>query len=71
MLAGGGVRPGYVFGASDRIGAYPADRPVTPGDFVATMYRLLGVDPHRELYDALDRPHKLIGKGDVISDLIA
>ena len=71
MLAGGGVRPGYVFGASDRIGGFPADRPVTPGDLVATMYRLLGVDPHRELYDSFDRPHKLIGNGDVISDLIA
>jgi uncharacterized protein (DUF1501 family) len=70
MLAGGGVRPGFVFGASDKTGAFPADRPVTPGDFVATLYRLLGVDPAGELYDAQDRPHRIIPKGDAISELI-
>ena len=71
MLAGGGVRPGYVFGASDRIGAFPADRPVTPGDLVATIYSLLGVDPGQELYDAQARPHRVIPKGDVIHELVA
>ena len=70
MLAGGGIRPGYVFGASDHIGAFPADRPVTPGDLVATIYSLLGVDPSQELYDAQDRPHRVIPKGDVIHELI-
>jgi hypothetical protein len=71
MLAGGGVRAGHVFGASDKIGAFPADRPVTPGDLVATMYRLLGVDHRRELFDSLGRPHRIIPKGDVIGDLVA
>jgi hypothetical protein len=71
MLAGGGVRPGFVIGASDKSGAFPADRPVTPGDFVATLYHLLGVDPHRELFDSLDRPHRIVPKGDVVGELIA
>ncbi len=71
MLAGGGAKPGFVFGASDKTGAFPADRPVTPGDFIATLYRLLGVDPAGELYDAQDRPHRIIPKGDAISELIA
>lgn len=70
MLAGGGVKPGYVFGASDKIGAFPADRPVTPGDLLATIYTLLGIDPSLELYDSADRPHRLVPKGDVIHDLI-
>ncbi len=71
MLAGGGIRAGHVFGASDKAGAFPADRPVTPGDIVATMYRVLGIDHRRELYDHFDRPHRIVPSGDVIDDLIA
>lgn len=70
MLAGGGIRPGFVYGASDKIGAFPADRPTTPGDVTATMYRLLGIDHRRELYDPLERPHRIVPKGDVIQELI-
>jgi uncharacterized protein DUF1501 len=70
MLAGGGIRPGFVYGASDKTGAFPADRPVTPGDLVATMYHQLGIDPAGEQFDALDRPHRIIPKGEVIRDLI-
>jgi uncharacterized protein (DUF1501 family) len=70
MLAGGGIRPGFVFGASDKTGAFPADRPVTPGDLVATLYQLLGVDPAGEQYDALNRPHRIIPKGEAIRDLV-
>jgi hypothetical protein len=71
LLAGGGIKPGYIHGASDRIGAFPADRPVTPGDILATMYRLLGVDPHLELYDRTNRPHRIVLKGEVVEELIA
>lgn len=44
LLAGGGVPRGAVVGASDAIGARPAHRPVGPGEFAATLYRLLGMD---------------------------
>jgi uncharacterized protein (DUF1501 family) len=44
LLAGGGVRGGQVIGASDRIGSEPYDRPVTPAQVAATIYRSLGVD---------------------------
>jgi hypothetical protein len=43
-FAGGGVRGGQVVGSSDAIGGYPADRPVTAGSLVATIFRSLGVD---------------------------
>ena len=71
MLAGGGVRGGFVLGASDRIGAYPADRPTTPGDLMATMYHLLGIDPHRSLADRLGRPHRIVPDGDVVAELVS
>jgi uncharacterized protein (DUF1501 family) len=56
VLAGGGVRGGQVHGSSDRLGAYPADRPVSPGDLTATIYHALGVDPGRTLRDREGRP---------------
>jgi hypothetical protein len=59
LFAGAGVRGGQAIGQSDRNGAYPASRPFTPGDFAATIYRALGIDPETELHDRLDRPIRL------------
>ncbi len=59
-MAGGGVRGGVIHGASDRIGAYPTTEPVTPGDIVATLYHLLGVDPATWVQDQLGRPFALV-----------
>jgi uncharacterized protein (DUF1501 family) len=70
MLAGGGIRPGFVYGASDRTGAFPNDKPTTPSDIIATIYRLLGIDHQRELYDRFDRPHQIVTKGNVVHDLL-
>lgn len=56
VLAGGGVRKGYVHGASDSKGAYVVDSPVSPADFLATLWHSLGVSPETELRDRLNRP---------------
>ncbi|MEZ6068164.1 MAG: DUF1501 domain-containing protein [Planctomycetaceae bacterium] len=56
VLAGGGIKGGQVYGASDRHGAYPAKDPVAPVDLVATIYDRLGVPPGLELHDGLGRP---------------
>jgi hypothetical protein len=69
-MAGGGVKGGYVHGASDRIGAYPARDPVRPEDLSATMFHLLGLDPHAEVRDALNRPLP-ISAGSVINGVVA
>jgi hypothetical protein len=70
LLAGGGVKRGFVHGASDKSGAYPASDPVRPDDLAATIYQLLGIDPHTEVYDALKRPLP-IAKGNPVSGLLA
>ena len=70
MLAGGGIRPGFVYGASDRTGAFPSDMPTTPSDIIATIYRLLGIDHRQELYDRFDRPRQIVTKGNVVHDLL-
>jgi uncharacterized protein (DUF1501 family) len=59
VLAGGGLRGGTVYGASDKIGAYPDADPVTPGDLAATIFWRFGLDPAFELHDLLGRPQKL------------
>jgi hypothetical protein len=70
ILAGGGVKRGFTFGASDRIGAYPASDPVRPEDLSATMFHLLGLDPAAEVQDALNRPLP-ISPGKVIEGVLA
>jgi hypothetical protein len=69
LLAGGGVKRGHVFGASDKIGAFPASDPLRPEDLSATMYYLLGIDPKTEVNDALNRPLP-ISSGKVIDGAI-
>jgi hypothetical protein len=60
LLAGGGVRGGTIYGASDRIGAYPALDPVTPADLAATVCWRFGFDPDTELRDQTGRPFRLV-----------
>lgn len=59
LLAGGGVRGGAQFGASDRLGAYPASDPVTPADLAATIYWRFGLDPATEIHDFTGRPWRI------------
>ncbi len=59
VLAGGGVRGGRVFGRSDRIGAYPAENPVSPEDMLATIYHALGIRPDAEVHDREGRPQRI------------
>lgn len=70
LLAGGGFKGGLVYGASDRTGSTPAEGPVSPGDIIATMYQLMGVNPATSIYDVLGRPHPLVPQGRVMEELI-
>ena len=71
MLAGGGIKGGYVHGASDSIGGRPSSLPVTPADIVATIYQCLGVSADLELRDSQNRPYQLVPWGTSIQDLMA
>ena len=70
LLAGGGVKGGYVHGASDRLGAFPARDPVTPADIAATIFWRFGVDPAAEIHDPTGRPWK-VSEGTPIRGLFA
>ncbi len=62
-FAGGGVQGGRAVGASDPIGAVPADRPAAPGEIVATIFKSLGLDLTTELPGPAGRPFPLVDFG--------
>lgn len=70
LLAGGGVKRGFVYGKSDETGSHPAENPVTPDDLAATIYYLMGIDPRSEVMDAQGRPI-MISSGNPIFEIIA
>jgi len=57
LIAGAGIKGGYVHGASDAQGGYVRDLPVRPEDFGATLFHALGVPPETRLgADGFTRP---------------
>jgi uncharacterized protein (DUF1501 family) len=71
VLAGGGMKQGFVYGASDKIGAYPAENALKPAEIVASIYEALGISPTLEIRDAAGRPYVLVPWGAPVSDLFA
>jgi hypothetical protein len=69
LLAGGGVKRGFVHGESDKTASHPTKDPVRPEDLAATVYHLLGIDPHTEVRAADDRP-VLISEGNPVMGII-
>lgn len=63
LMGGGPIKGGRVIGESDELGYRPKSRPVTPGEVAATLYRGLGLDPHRELPGPQNRPIPLADFG--------
>jgi hypothetical protein len=70
VLAGGGIRGGQVIGQSDRIGAYPASRPVSPADIHATVFAALGYDPHAITYPSPEGRPLPLSTGEPIRELL-
>jgi hypothetical protein len=71
LFAGGGTKPGVVYGTSDKIAAYPADLPVSAGDLVATAYHLIGVDPEATVPDHTGRPTHISHGGRPVRGILA
>ena len=66
VLAGAGIPGGRLYGASDKIGAYPADHPVTPAQLVATIFHALGVDPTSQVPTLEQRPWQICDANPVL-----
>lgn len=57
LMAGGGVQGGQVYGATDSRGARVKNKPVSPADLLATIYKIIGYSPETRFYDRTGRGH--------------
>jgi hypothetical protein len=69
LMAGGGVRGGQVYGATDRHAAMVADNPVTPADLSATILYHLGIDPARQYQDDIQGIRHRLSDGRPLTQL--
>jgi hypothetical protein len=69
LLAGAGVLGGNTYGASDKIGAYVQDRPVSAADFGATIFHALGVPAESRLRANDSSPPRPVSTGRPLLDL--
>ena len=70
MLAGGGIKRGYVYGSSDSLAAEPDENPVDVQSFAKTVYAQLGINADKELIAPGPRPMEIVDGGSVIADII-
>ncbi len=69
LLAGGGLKMGQIIGESSHDGGLPTDRPISPSDVLATLYKHLGIDPNQNAMNLQGRPIPLLPDGQVIDEL--
>jgi len=69
LFCGAGVVPGRVLGQTDRDGAQVVDSPAGPADVAFTIYKSLGIDPHKHLYTPDGRPVPILNEGQCIEAL--
>jgi uncharacterized protein (DUF1501 family) len=70
LASGGSLRTGQVIGTTDTRGEYPDERPLSPNDLLATLYRHLGIDPTQVFMDALGRPVPILDRTEPIPELV-
>jgi hypothetical protein len=69
LIAGGGIRKGYVHGKSDKTASAPLENPVHPTELLATIYHAVGIKPDTIVYNHLNQPRELV-KGEAVTALI-
>ena len=69
LLAGGGVRGGQVYGATNQHAAFVKDKPVTPADLTATILHHLGIDYTQRYVDEMQGLRHRLSEGKPVLDL--
>ncbi len=70
MMAGAGVKRGYIHGQSDQTASAPLVDPVHPGQVLASIYHSFGIDPMTIVYNHLNQPRELV-KAEAVPGLFA
>jgi uncharacterized protein (DUF1501 family) len=71
VLAGGGVKRGAIYGASNATASEPDKDPIGPEDLATTVYHLMGIVADKELMAPGNRPIEIVDGGKVVKDLLA
>jgi uncharacterized protein (DUF1501 family) len=71
LLAGGGIKRGQAYGASDALAAEPAKSPLTVEDYAHTLYHLIGIDAKKDLMSPGGRPQQIVMNGKLAKGLLA
>lgn len=69
VIAGAGVKRGYVHGKSDKTASAPIEGAIHPTELLATIYHSVGIKPDTIVYNHLNQPRELV-KGEVVSGLL-
>ena len=69
LVAGAGVPPGQIIGATDVKGSYASENIYSPEDFACSLYTKMGIDPHKILYTNTGRPLPIVNGGAPIKEL--
>lgn len=71
VLAGGGIKGGYIHGSSNSTASEPEELAMGPEDLFTTVYHCMGIIADKELMAPGDRPIEIVDGGKVIKDLLA
>ena len=71
VIAGGGAKGGFVYGASDAAGGQVAENPVTVGDLHATVAHACGIPIEKAVVSPSGRPFNIGNKGKPVTDVFA
>jgi len=71
VLAGGGIKKGFVYGKSDPTATEPEDDALTVEDMAMTVYNQLGIDGEKRLMAPGNRPIDIVRDGKVVNELLA
>src|SRR4029078_13613485 len=70
VIAGAGIKRGYVHGKSDKTGSAPVEGAIHPTELLATIYHSVGIKPDTIVYNHLNQPRELV-KGEGVSGLLS
>ncbi len=70
VLAGGGVKKGFIFGESNATATEPERDPIGPEDLATTIYHQLGIVADKELMAPGNRPIEIVDGGKVRNELL-
>jgi len=70
VIAGAGVKQGYVHGKSDKTGSAPVEDQIHPGELLASIYHAFGIDPQTIVMNHLNQPRELV-KAEAVTKLFA